>query len=172
MKKTIPALIITFVSIVFVMLVGGIVVKIVKANDSAERIKTLPSFKLPTLEGKIFNSDNLEKGPLLIVYFHPECEYCQYEISSLISNNIQSRNIKILFISNARPESIKKFTELFDINSKDFHILSDTSFVFTEMFGIHVIPVNILYDENLKLIKYYKGEIKTEVILNYLDGGT
>jgi len=172
MKKIIPALIIASISIVFVMLVGGIVVKVVKANESAERIKTLPSFTLETLEGNIFNSGDLKKGPLLIVYFHPECEYCQYEISSLISNDIQSSGIKVLFVSNARPDLIKRFMEQFDINSKNFHILSDTSVVFTEIFGIHVVPVNILYDENLKLIKYFKGEVKTDAIFNYLGNGT
>jgi len=172
MKKILPALIIASVSIVFLVLIGGIIVKVVKANDSAERIQTLPSFSLGTLEGDIFNSDDLKRGPLLIVYFHPECEYCKYEISSLISNDIQSRGIKVLFVSNANPESIQRFMEPFDINSKNFHILSDTSVVFTEMFGIHVVPVNILYDENLKLVKYFKGEVKTEAILNYLGSGT
>ena len=172
MKKILSALIIASISIVFVMLVGGIIVKVVKANDSVERIKTLPSFALSTLEGNIFNSDDLEKGPLLIVYFHPECEYCQYEISSLIENDIQSRGIKVLLVSNAMPESIKRFMEPFDINSGDFHILSDTTVVFTEMFGSHSVPVNILYDENLRLVKIFKGEVKTDAILNYLISGT
>ncbi len=172
MKKILSALIIASISIVFIILVGGIIVKVIKANDSVERIKTLPSFVLSTLEGNIFNSDDLEKGPLLIVYFHPECEYCQYEISTLIANNMQSSGIKVLLVSNAMPESIKRFMEPFDINSTNFHILSDTSVVFTEMFGIHVVPVNILYDENLKLIKYFKGEVRTDAILNYLGNGT
>ena len=172
MKKIIPALIIVSISIVFLMLVGGIIVKVVKANDSAERIRTLPSFSLGTLEGDIFNSDDLKSGPLLIIYFHPECEYCEYEISSLIANDIQSRGIKVLFVSNARPESIKRFMEPFNINFKNFHILSDTSLVFTQIFGISVVPVNILYDEDLKLVKYFKGEVKPDAILNYLGCGT
>lgn len=172
MKKILSALIIASISIVLIMLVGGIVAKVIKANDSAERIKTLPSFTLESLDGNIFSSDDLEKGPLLIVYFHPECEYCQYEISTLISNDIQSRGIKILLVSNARPEAIRKFMEPFDINSENFNILSDTSVVFSEMFGIHTVPVNILYDVNLKLVKYFKGEVKTETILNYLVSGT
>ncbi|HOW41810.1 MAG TPA: redoxin domain-containing protein [Bacteroidales bacterium] len=172
MKKILPALIIAFISIVFVMLAGGIIVKVEKAKNSAEKVKTLPSFNLVTLEGNIFNSNEVEKGPLLIVYFHPECEHCQYEISSLFENDLQSKAVKVLFVSNARPDSIRRFMKPFDINSENIHILTDTSAVFTEMFGIHVVPVIILYDENLKLVKYFKGEVRTDAILNYLSSGT
>lgn len=172
MRKMLTALIIASVSILFLILTGGIINKVVKANETAERIKTLPFFTLGTLEGNMFNSEDLKRGPLLIVYFHPECEYCQYEISSLISNDIQSRGIKVLFVSNARSDSIKRFMKPFDTNSDNLHILSDTSVVFTEMFGIHSVPVNILYDEKLRLVKIFKGEVKTETILNYLGSGT
>lgn len=172
MKKILTVLIIVSISIVFLMLVGGIIVKVVKANDSAEKIETLPSFSLGTLDGSVFNSDDLKKGPLLIVYFHPDCEYCQYEISTLIENDIQSRGIKVLFVSHASPESIHKFMEPFDINYENFHILSDTSLVFSAVFRINVVPVNILYDEDLKLVKYFKGEVKPDAILNYLVSGT
>ena len=172
MKKIISVLIIASISIVFVMLAGGIILKVGKAKDSAERIKTLPSFTLSTIEGDVFNSDDMERGPLLIVYFHPECEHCRYEISSLFESRLQSKTVKVLFVSNARPDSIRRFMKPFDINSENIHILTDTSVVFTEIFGIHVVPVIMLYDENLKLVKYFKGEVRTDAILNYLESGT
>lgn len=168
MKKVISAIIIASIGIIFIILIRGIIVKVVKANDSAERIKTLPSFSLVTLEGNVFNSEDLREGPVLIVYFHPECEYCQYEISSLIENDIQSKGIKVLLVSNARPDSIRKFMQKFEFDHNDFQILSDTSIAFTELFGINVIPVNLIYNEDLKLVKFLKGEMHPDAILNYL----
>jgi hypothetical protein len=50
-------------------------------------------------------------------------------------------------------------------------VLSDTAFVFSELFRTDVIPTNFIYDEDLKLIKILKGETTIETITKYLQYG-
>ena len=131
MKKIFTSVIIVFVCVILFILSKGIFLKVVKANDRDDRIKTLPSFSLATLDGGIFNSSDMKNGPLLIVYFHPDCDYCQYEISSIIRNDIQSKGVKVLLVSNALPESVHEFMEQFEAGRNEFCILSDSSLAFS-----------------------------------------
>lgn len=168
MKKILTSVIIVSVCVILFILAKGIFLKVIKANDRDDRIKTLPSFSLATLDGGMFNSTDMKKGPLLIVYFHPDCDYCQHEITSIIRNDIQSKGIKVLLVSNALPESVHEFMEQFETGQNELCILSDSSLAFSCMFGISVIPVSLIYNENLELVKVFKGEVSPDAILNSL----
>lgn len=57
----------------------------------------------------------------------------------------------------------------FDIkNDSIFTVLSDTAFVFSEIFRTDVIPSNFIYNEDLRLVKVLKGETTIETITKYL----
>jgi hypothetical protein len=74
----------------------------------------------------------------------------------------------ILLVSHASPESIKIFMQQFSINDRNTQILCDTSLVFSDIFGTNVIPTNLIYNKDLRLVKLLKGEFKTEAIIKYL----
>ena len=168
MKKALAKIIIAAAGIIFLFLAGGIIVKAFQSNATAKRIAKLPSFSLPTVEGNIFHSEDIEGGPLLIIYFHPECEHCQFEISSLIDSDIFSYGVRVILVSYASAEAIGIFMKQFIINDKNIQILCDEELKFYELSGMNVIPSNFIYSKDLKLVKLLKGELKTEVILKYL----
>jgi len=171
MKKTIARLTVALILLAVLLLTAGIVRKAGRANEIAERVKNLPDFAFPNIEGGLFSSDEITKGPLLVTYFHPECDHCQYEISSLFKSNILDGNTKVVMVSFAGPEMTRAFTEKFKtVNDTLLWVLSDTSMDFREIFGTDVIPSNFIYDENLRLVKALKGEIRTETIFKYLHG--
>ena len=160
-----------FVVVLF-LLVGGIVNKREKACEQLARISSLPDFTIPTIDGSLYNSSEISEGPLLITYFHPECEHCQYEILSLTKSNIPESGIKILLVSYASSQQIRSFMGKFDVkNDSTFHILSDTAFIFSELFRTDVIPSNFIYNEDLRLVKVLKGETNIETITKYLQSG-
>ena len=169
MKRIAARLIIGVFILLGLLLITSIAIKVGKANETAERIRKLPDFSFSTINRGLFNSGNIEKGPLLITYFHPECEHCQYEISSLFESNIHEGNMKLVLVSYAGCSQLRIFMQQFNYeNDTLLWVLSDTSLSFGEIFGTEVIPSNFIYDENLELIKVLKGEIKTETILKYL----
>lgn len=172
MKKTVARLTVALILLTLLMLTAGIVKKAGKANEIAKRVKTLPDFTFPDVKGRLFSSSEITKGPLLITYFHPECEHCQYEISSLFKSNFLDGNTKVVLVSIAGPEMIREFIEQFKAeNDTLLWVLSDTIMDFREIFGTEIIPSNFIYNENLELVKMMKGEIRTEAILKYLRNG-
>ena len=109
MKKRIAKVVLAGIAVVFFLLIGGIISKRQKASEQFARISALPDFTIPTIDGSLFNTSEISEGPLLITYFHPECEHCQYEISSLANSNIPDSGVKILLVSYAGSQQIRSF---------------------------------------------------------------
>lgn len=171
MKKIIAGLTVVIILIAVLLLTAGIAIKAGKAKEMTERVKTLPDFTFPNIEGGLFSSSEITRGPLLVTYFHPECEHCQYEISSLFESNFLDGTVKAVLVSYAGPARIREFIDQFKTdNDTLLWVLSDTSMIFREIFGTDIIPSNFIYDENLRLVKALKGEIRTETIIKYLRG--
>jgi thiol-disulfide isomerase/thioredoxin len=143
--------------------------KIQKQKTHNEKLSKLPSFSFLTLAGTSFNSSEITGGPVLLIRFHPECEHCRYEISEVLKSNIPVSGAKIILVSSADPDTIKKFLTLFNYTRYPSVIpLADTSYVFGDIFGSNIVPSNYIYDKDLDLVKVFSGEVKTETILKYL----
>lgn len=167
-KVIISSVLIVFCSLL-TYLISGIVIKAGKNKQAEIAISTLPSFSLLNLKGESFNSDELERGPVLIVKFHPECEHCQYEIEGILNSPIPMSDAHILLVSSANQDTIRKFMLQFEGKiSSNIITLIDTAWLFTEIFGNSAVPTNYIYDRSLKLVKVMPGEVKTETIIKYL----
>lgn len=170
MKKLAARLTVALIFLAVLLLTAGIMRKAGKANEIAERVKNLPDFTFPNIDGSLFNSTKITEGPLLVAYFHPECEHCQYEISSLFESNLLDGNLKVVLVSYADRDRIMEFMKPFNVEHHTLlWVLSDTALAFREIFGTEIIPSNFIYDKDLQLVKVLKGEIRTETIIKCLE---
>ena len=170
MKKLLVILLMIALAITGALMIAGISKKIQVQNQLAGRIKRLPEFSLSTLNDISFSSTEITEGPLMIVWFHPECEHCRYEISELFDSEIFSTGITVMLVSRAARDSVISFLNQFVLpDSNDLIALIDTSFVFNDIFGNAVIPSVFLYDKELNLVDIFPGEYKIESILDRLD---
>jgi thiol-disulfide isomerase/thioredoxin len=167
MKKILVIIIIIVFALAFIILISGISKKLKEKDQWAENIKKLPEFSLSTTGNISFSTSGIKSGPLLIVYFHPECEHCQYEISELFNSKILESGITVMLVSPAERDSVINFLNIFPAaESKRLITLIDTGFVFTDIFRKAVIPSSYLYNRDLNLIAAFYGEYKIETILN------
>jgi hypothetical protein len=73
-------------------------------------------------------------------------------------------------ISGANPDSLRIFFKHFKIEEyPQIVTAADEKNKFHEIFGNDIYPSIYIYDENLKLIKSFYGEVKTEAILKQLE---
>lgn len=173
MKRKFALIVIASFIFSLLFLVAGIIRKAMAAEEIAERISTLPQFSLPKLDGGLFSSKEINAGPLLIIYFHPECEHCHHEISSIIESPLPDRDVKIILVSYASQHLIRSFIDrIGNVGEARILILTDTALIFRGIFGSDIIPSNYIYNKELELVKSIKGETRTETILKYLKSGS
>ena len=145
MRKVISLAIVLSFALTAVLLIKGVIKKADIHNQVKERISTLPSFSFKTITYGNFNSNEIKKGPVLIVHFHPECEHCQYELTEILKSDIPDLAAKVILISSAHPDTIRKF--LGQLNYLDYPsiiALADTSYAFGEIFGNDIVPSNYI----------------------------
>lgn len=172
MRRIILIVVVVLFALTATLLIAGTLKKINRQNQARERISTLPVFSFMTLSDENFSSSEIKKGPVLIVRFHPECEHCQYELTEIMKSDIPVMAEKVILISSAHPDSIRKFLD--HLNYHDYPsiiALADKSYRFSDIFGKDIVPSNYIYNKELSLVKVLSGEVRTETILKYLVEG-
>lgn len=169
MKKAIMLVIVFIIIGLTTILIIGIVGKTHKSKIAKENIETFPAFSMKTLNDSIFRSDEIKEGPVLVLFFHPECEHCQYQITTLFSSDTMTAGVHVLLISNAEKDAIRNFLK--DNSLLEYPglvTLVDETFNFRKYFGTDLVPATFIYNKKLKLVRYFQGEVMPETILKYL----
>jgi thioredoxin-related protein len=139
--------------------------KIIEGN-----IQILPSFcAVSIINNREFCTGLLPNNPIVIMFIHPECDFCQEEIKQLRVNQNNLKDIFILLITSSPKEQARDFyinQELSQFTNLQF--LSDEDMKISDCFDVNIIPSIFLYNENQKLIHKFKGEIKVETLIRYL----
>lgn len=168
MRKSIKLIILFLIIFTMVFLLIGIFEKINIEADSSKKIEMLPHFSFKESASKQFTDVDLKGAgkTIIISYFSPECDHCQYMTTSFLRNATRLKNISVLMITVADSESISKFKRDFHLDSmQNVVILQDAQFQFKEIFGTSAIPCFFVY-KNKRLRRKIIGATKIENLLN------
>lgn len=167
-KKLVKSLIFIIIIALIVLLGIYIYSRAKQRGIAKEYYQTLKDFCAVTYTGDIYCTKELPRRPVLLIFFHTECDICQDEISQLVANTDKFKDISILMITHADPEQINKFyiDEKLDALS-GLHILHDSKMELMNRFDINIIPSVFLYNDEKKLIHRIKGEVKMNALLEY-----
>ena len=159
-----------FYSMLF--LLGIFAAYIAKKNKqkeaTIEQRQVLPSMKFKNLQGKPLKIT--PKRSVAVIYFHPDCDYCAREMDYIRENIDALAESEIVLISSADQKSTIPFVKEKGVDQFDnVKIGIDENDTFYHTFASRMIPSIFLYDQQGRLLKFYKGETSIETILKYLN---
>ena len=119
-----------------------------------------PDFTLPTIDGKVRLSEELEKAEKgVVVYFYPKAmtpgcttEACDFRDSE---NSLKSAGYRVIGISPDKVESLEKFTNRDNLN---FPLASDPDREVMKAYGA--------YGEKMNYGKLIQGVIRSTFVVN------
>jgi len=157
---------------VFVM--GILVYLFFNFQEKKEKIKQLeniPSFTLKTIDGSSFTSQDLNnKNHKVIIYFSPDCHFCQAEAEELNVMYKNYENTQWIWIASEPLKQIKTFAKKYKLhNYKNIHWCYDDKASFYRRFQMKSVPYFLVYDENNHLINRNSGAIKLTKLLSNFD---
>jgi len=164
--------IIILIAIATGLMIVFISFKFYNSKEIPEQIQSLPPFAFNDYKtDAIFTDNNIHSGKaILIVYFHPECDFCQHEAEQISKHIDGFKDCQILFVSNAVKDSIASFAKTFKLsNQENVLLLLDKDFTFDDIFGKTGTPSSFLYNKRHKLLKNFKGFVKVDEILKYIE---
>jgi thiol-disulfide isomerase/thioredoxin len=132
--------------------------------------KRLPQKSFRNLEGSMSPIIKNNRMNTVIIYFHPECEHCQYEVQEIYKYKDSFEFTNIFMISPAQEEEIKQFNNKYKLSTiKCLSLLWDKNNEFEHYFGKTTFPTVFIYNSKNRLEKKFSGEVKIEAILKYLN---
>lgn len=152
--------------------IGGLLFWAALRRDSKlEGIAQLPEIKTLTIYGDIFEvADYLDSTKrTALLFFHPECEFCQKEVDGIIARHREMRNVQWLFITLAPTEIVEDFLMEFPLESiPDAYVLREDWPETYKQFGVKGPPALFIYDENGNLMKRHMGATSIKTIVQDL----
>ena len=144
-----------------------------KSYQISEAKKVFKRFKIHLPKSSVFEWINekpkVDTLSTIILYFHPECDHCEYEAKIIIKKQKEFANVNVWWVSFADTSSIRKFGKMYGVDSLQNSYLAHISAQkVTQTFGSISVPHIFIYDKHQVLQKEYKGETKIEAILKYL----
>jgi len=171
MKKTIAILLLIAVLCTGAYLGSNILRGYEQRAQVEENRQTLPAFSFQGLAGQAFELGDLAAGqPMLVIYFHSDCDYCQYEARAIRDSLHRFAEANVVLVSDEPIERLREFGEAYDLlSAPNVYILHDANGDFKRLFGTSSVPSIFIYNRSRELVKHYKGETKIEAILTYLE---
>jgi thiol-disulfide isomerase/thioredoxin len=140
--------------------------KIVDKKQFNAKIKSVPKSSIFHWIG---TKPGINNQKTIILFFHPECEHCQYEAKTIVSELNQFGSTNIWWISSADKSSIQLFLKKYQLNTLPNQYFAHLPIeLISTTFGSISVPHIFIYDENQHLLKEFKGETKIEALLKYL----
>ncbi len=141
-----------------------------KHNVESNRIQRMPQITLCTIDGEVFSPANLT--PLkntAILFFSPDCEFCQKEIDGILANASSFTGTIWIFVTLSSRDDLTGFLMERPIGSiPDAKIcMEETPRLFTT-FDVTAPPSLFIYNAYGKLEHHKYGAVSIKTILEWL----
>ena len=135
-----------------------------------EALQSIPAFTVKDINGATITNKDLQEGNKLLVYFNPECEFCQAEMQELSSVNDKHQDIQWIMFSSRSLEEINDFAIKYHLqNAKNIKWCTDPKAEVYTKFAMTGIPYFLGYNKENKLVHRSTGAIKIEKVLKDFD---
>jgi peroxiredoxin len=140
------------------LLLGVLIISSVTAQDDLSKRKMpLPSVDLKTLNGKTFNTKDMDNDgkPIIICFFASWCKPCMVElkaISDVYDEWQDETGVKIYAISIDDSRSSSKVSPLVKAQNWDYEFLLDENSDFKRAMNVNDIPHTFILDKNKEIV--------------------
>jgi peroxiredoxin len=135
-----------------------------------EALQIIPVFSVKDINGKTVTNSDLQEGNKLLVYFNPECHFCQAEMQELSSINNKHLDIQWIMFSSQSIAEIKNFATKYNLqNAENIKWCTDPKAEVYTKFAMTGIPYFLGYNKENKLVHRSTGAIKIEKVLKDFD---
>lgn len=168
-KKTLK----TLVVIIPVLAIGILIYlfsNFQKKKSKVEALKNIPAFSVKDINGKSVTNNYLPEGNKVLVYFNPDCEYCQAEMDELSKINEKHQDINWIMFTDKPLNEIKKFAKRYKLDkAENIKWCNDPKSEVYLKFTMTGIPYFLGYNDKNKLVHRSTGAIKIEKVLSDFD---
>ena len=141
-----------------------------KTNKESSPIDTFPSITAKLYKGGVYSVPiKYTEGKTVVVFFSPECEICETELSDILRNNVSSKNRWLFITHSFLKDELDYFLERIPIDTlqNSVLLLEDTP-KYHSLFNVVGPPSLFVYNKEGKLIHSSYGGVLTSTLVEWL----
>lgn len=129
------------------------------AQGTAGTNKIAP-FQIRLVNGQQYTSAQLAAGPVVLIYFSPDCEHCQSFTKDLLKNYNVVANKQVVMVTFQAMDMLKPFVSQYSLNTyPNFKVGTEgTSYLVQRYYQIRSFPYIAIYDKKGNLVRTFEGE--------------
>jgi thioredoxin-related protein len=143
-------------AILFLLLTASIT----SYSQSAASSGKIAPFQIRLTNGQQFTSSQLAAGPVVLVYFSPDCDHCQDFTKDMLKNYSVIANKQVVMVTFQAMDMLKPFVTQYRLGTyPNIKVGTEgTSYLVQRYYQIRSFPYIAIYDKKGNLVKTYEGE--------------
>lgn len=138
-----------------------------KKKNKVDALKNIPAFSVKDINGNSVTNNTLPEANKILVYFNPDCEYCQAEMDELSKINENHQDINWIMFTDKPLIEIKNFAKKYKLDkAQNIQWCNDPKSEVYMKFAMTGIPYFLGYNAENKLVHRSTGAIKIEKVLS------
>lgn len=140
--------------------------KLQRKNAVQEFLHTLPAFQFTALDSTQIGTDYILTGQMaVLLFFSPDCEYCQAQAKVIGEQLSTFKNVQFLWISDGDTGVVRAFAARYGLDRKiNSKVVTAPYGQIKNAFGVRQLPSALIYDEHHRFVRQFSGETKWEAI--------
>ena len=135
--------------------------------QTAKNNGSIAPFDITLADGSSFKASQLKKGPVMLVYFSPECDHCRHFTKEMLEKHKSFAGEQIVMVTFLPADEVKHFSEEFKLPS--YHnIIAGTegkTFVVRNYYNVTQFPFVVLYNREGKQVKIFSSRPDVDDII-------
>ncbi|MCF0040939.1 TlpA family protein disulfide reductase [Dyadobacter fanqingshengii] len=139
-------------------------------SQSALMDKKIAPFQIKLANGQQYTSAQLAAGPVVLIYFSPDCEHCQDFTKDMLKNYNVIANKQVVMITFQSMEMLKPFVSQHKLSTYPNIKVGTEGYSYTvqRYYQIKSFPYIAIYNKAGKLVQTFEGEQPHQNIFNVL----
>ena len=162
-----------FAVIIPVILIGILIYLFIgfqKKKQKVEALKSIPVFSVQDINENSVTQSDIPEGNKVLVYFNPECEYCQMEMQELSKINEKHKDINWIMFTDKPIDEIREFAKTYHLDKvENIKWCNDPKSDVYLKFAMTGIPYFLGYNVENKLVHRSTGATKIEKVIADFD---
>lgn len=129
-------------------------------SQSKSGAQKIAPFQIRLTNGQQYTSAQLAAGPVVLVYFSPDCDHCQNFTKDLLKNYSVVANKQVVMVTFQSMEMLKPFVSQYSLGTyPNFKVGTEgTSYLVQRYYQIRSFPYIAIYDKKGNLVRTFEGE--------------
>lgn len=127
--------------------------------QTAKNNGRIAPFEITLGDGSSFKASQLKKGPVMLIYFSPECDHCRHFTQEMLKKYKDFAGEQIVMVTFLPADEVQHFSEEFKLSS--YHnVIAGTegkTFVVRNYYNVTQFPFVVLYNKEGKQVKVFSS---------------